>query len=128
MSLCTCSDASKKAYGRGRESSIHWGGSGGGLGLAVSLLRIFRLWFQVLHDDGDATIGWVQRFVFLARHLIGIASYLRNLVCSQAAVLHQPPGGVGPIRGKLPVPVFAPAGVGLGIGVAFDGEVIGKLS
>src|SRR5271166_3529407 len=135
MNLCKCSDGRKKAQAgdtnrQFSESSIYWGGVGGsgtGLGLAVSFWRLLRLIFQILDDDGDATIGCVERLTGRAWHLIGIAPYLRNLVCSQTAVLHQPPGGVGPIRGKLPIPVFAPAGVGLGIGVTFDGEVIRKL-
>src|SRR5579862_6400877 len=97
-------------------------------GLGTGLLRFVWLAFQILHNDGDSPIGCSQRFVFLARHLISVASNLRDLIVSHTVMLHQPPSGVGPIGGKFPIAVFATAGVGFCVGVAFDREVIGKLS
>jgi hypothetical protein len=44
-----------------------------GFGLAVGFLGLLRLWFQILHDYGDATVGCVERLSGRAQHLIGIA-------------------------------------------------------
>src|SRR5579863_3091065 len=97
-----------------------------GLGLVVIFifLQLFRLLFKILHNYGNASIGCVEGRTGSAQHLIGVASDLRNLIASQTIVLHQPAGGVGAVRGKLPISVLAPAGIGLGIGVAFNGEMV----
>ena len=43
-------------------------------------------------------------------------------------MLHQATGGVGAVSGKLPIPVFADSRVGLGVGVAFDGNFVRQLA
>jgi hypothetical protein len=94
-----------------------------GFGLALGFLELLRLWFQILHDYGAATVGCIERLSGRAQHLIGIASDFRNLVAPQSVVLHQSSGGIGAVGGELPIPVFAAARVGLGIGVTFDGAI-----
>src|SRR5580692_5897836 len=49
---------------------IFW--SCAGFGLAVGFLELLRLWFQILHDYGDATVGCIERLSGRALHLIGI--------------------------------------------------------
>jgi hypothetical protein len=101
---------------------IFW--SCAGFGLAVGFLELLRLWFQILHDYGDATVGCIERLSGRALHLIGIAWDFRNLVAPQSVVLHQSSGGIGAVGGELPIPVFAAARVGLGIGVTFDRDMV----
>jgi hypothetical protein len=43
-------------------------------GLPSVFLGLLRLWFQILHDYGDATVGCVEQLSGHAQHLIGIAS------------------------------------------------------
>ena len=61
-----------------------------------------------------------------AQALVGEAADLRDLVGANAVGLHDAAGGVGAVPGELPVAVGRGRSVGLGVGVAFDGELLGS--
>src|SRR5437899_2487102 len=84
-----------------------------------------RSFVKVLHDQGDAAVGGIERGVPFAEPLIGKAADLGDLIKADALGLHEAAGGVGAIRGKLPVGVGSALGVGLGVGVPFDGDFVG---
>src|SRR6266849_63273 len=87
-------------------------------GLRVSLVI---LWC-VLHDQGHALVRRIERVIRFPQALIGKPAYLRNLVRSDPAGLHQTASRVGAIAGQFPVAEVRRAGVRLGIGVAFNRE------
>ena len=64
-----------------------------------------------------------------AQALISEASYLCDLIRAHTVDLHQASSTIGAICGKLPIAVVtARSCVGLGVGVAFDGDFIGQFA
>src|SRR5579863_115122 len=68
----------------------------GGGGLGVFLITVFH---DVLHDERDTTVGWVERGVRLAQTLVGKSADLRHLAGPDSVGLHNASGRVGAIGG-----------------------------
>src|SRR5579883_1412567 len=123
--------------GAGDGGAQRWSSVGRGLGVfgwlrwwRKSMLRIrpalIRWGFlEILDDERDASIRWIEGVRFFSEALIGETPNLGNLVQPNAAGLHEAASGVGTIGGKLPIGVGGAFGVGLGISVAFDGNFVG---
>lgn len=96
-----------------------------GFGLGTFFVAIFQ---NVLDDKRNPAIGGIKRRVWLAQSLIGEAPYLRDLIGANTAGLHDTARSIGAVRGKLPVAVRGRRRVGLGVGVALDGKLVGQLT
>src|ERR1039458_1054257 len=76
---------------------------------------------------GKVPVAVPRRPRGLAETLVGKAADLSDLVGAHSIGLHDAAGRVGAVGGKFPVAVGG-GGVGLGIGVAFDGEFVGEFA
>jgi hypothetical protein len=80
---------------------------------------------RVPDDDRDSTVTRIFRVLGIAKGLVGKSSHLSYLVNAHSTSLHKLPGGVGSIRGQLPIAVVtAPRGWSR-IGVSFDQDLVG---
>jgi len=93
----------------------------------------FLLWLtfvgvlgDVLNDDGDAPIGRVQRGVWFPKALVGEAANLSDLIGANSMGLHDAACGIGAVRGEFPIAVGSRWRIGLRIGVALNGQLVGK--
>ena len=64
----------------------------------------------------------------IARLGCGISPDLSHLVWPESGVLHNPPGAVGPVGGKLPVGISIAARQGPVIGMALKDEFVWQLA
>ena len=80
----------------------------------------------VFHEDGDSAVRWVFRVALDAQKLVGVAAHLGDLVGAHTVLLQQAPGGVGAIRGELPVAVRGIRGVRRRVGVALNEQSVGQ--
>src|SRR5271155_1228263 len=97
----------------------------GGLWLRV-WCALVSVCSEVLHDEGNAAVGGVERIVEFAEMLIGESADLGDLVRPDAAGLHETAGSVGAVGGEFPVTVVAEGAIGFGVGVAFDEKRVGQ--
>ena len=81
---------------------------------------------DVLDDDGDAPVGRVERGVWLPEALVGEAANLRDLIGTNSVGLDDAAGRVGAVGGKFPIAVGGRWGIRLRIGVALNGQLVGK--
>src|ERR1700685_3240705 len=93
---------------------------GGGLGIFV--VAVFD---DVLHDEGDAAVGGVERGIRVTGTLIRESTDLSDLGRPDSVGLHNATSGVGAIGRKLPVAVGGGWCIGSGIGVTLDREFVG---
>src|SRR6266436_1036821 len=68
-------------------------------------VRCGFLLLRVLHDQGNAAIGRIQRLVFLAQPLIREAAHLRDLISPDSVLHHQAARGISAVSGEFPIPV-----------------------
>src|SRR5712691_4713656 len=87
----------------------------------------FVVLHDVLDDERDAAVGWVEGGVRLAQTLVGKSADLGHLVGPDSVGLHDAAGGVRAIGRKFPVAVGG-GGIRLRIGVTFDGEFVGEFA
>src|SRR5690349_17377821 len=102
------------------------------MGFALFLVRrcragllVVTVFLDVLHDERDAAVGRVERCFRLAEPLIGEAADLNDLVGAHSIGLHDAASGIGAIGREFPVSISRRRSIGLGIGMAFDGEFVG---
>ena len=88
---------------RGRRSSLHLLCSSSLAILGIAGLRGIlgggRGLCEVVDDDGDASIRWIERIAGHTELAIREAAHLRDLPVTQAGMLHQPARRVGAIGG-----------------------------
>src|SRR5579872_5309924 len=89
-------------------------------------LLVLIIFLDVLHDERDVSVGRIERRFRLAESLIGEAADLNDLVGAHSIGLHDAASGIGAIGREFPVPISSRRSIGLGIGMAFDGEFVGQ--
>ena len=65
---------------------------------------------NVLHDDGDAPVGRVERGVWFAKALVSEAANMGDLIGVDSIGLEAPCRGFGGVPRKLSLPLFASEG------------------
>src|SRR5271155_5583326 len=67
---------------------------------------VIIIFYEILYDQRDAAVGWIQGRIWLAKPLICESADLRYLIFADSILLHQAACGDGAIRGKLPIPII----------------------
>jgi hypothetical protein len=83
---------------------------------------------DVLNDQGNSPVRWIERVVRSAQPLIGEPTNLSDLVDPDSTFLHQAASGVRPIGRQFPIAIVGGTCEGLRVSVPFDREFVRKVS
>lgn len=56
-----------------------------------------RVFGQILDNQRDATVGWIERVAGFLQVLVGETANLRDLILPDAMSLHEAAGGIGAV-------------------------------